>query len=211
MHAITIREPWASLVMLGQKRIETRSWPAPDWLIGQRIAIHAAKGLTYEELAMVDEPEFAEALMAANLSPYPHGVWSGPLNRAFDATRGRVIATAVLDDCVPLLSPLDYGFVEHTIVARSGHIVHVTEDELAFGFFAPDRYGWLLRDVRPLPEPIPARGALGVWEWDGPDGRCVRCGAAFAVVERHPMVTNDQWCPACLPIVRAEAFAEVTA
>jgi hypothetical protein len=26
----------------GRKRIETRHWPAPKWLIGQRVAIHAA-------------------------------------------------------------------------------------------------------------------------------------------------------------------------
>lgn len=27
---------------------------------------------------------------------------------------------------------------------------------------------------------------------------CVTCGAEFEPVERHPGVTNEQWCPDCL-------------
>jgi hypothetical protein len=36
-------EPWASLVVLGKKRVETRSWRMPDWAKGLRVAIHASK------------------------------------------------------------------------------------------------------------------------------------------------------------------------
>lgn len=40
--AITIHQPWATLIAIGAKRWETRSRPAPAKHIGQRIAIHAA-------------------------------------------------------------------------------------------------------------------------------------------------------------------------
>lgn len=43
MKTLSIRQPWASLILLGIKRIENRSWPAPSALIGQRLAIHAAR------------------------------------------------------------------------------------------------------------------------------------------------------------------------
>ena len=43
MYAITLHQPWASLIALGIKTVETRSWPAPDRLMGQTIAIHAGK------------------------------------------------------------------------------------------------------------------------------------------------------------------------
>ena len=43
MYAITLHQPWASLIALGLKTVETRSWPAPARLVGQRIAVHAAK------------------------------------------------------------------------------------------------------------------------------------------------------------------------
>ena len=43
MKAITLHQPWASLIAAGAKTTETRSWPAPkaDW--GSVIAIHAGK------------------------------------------------------------------------------------------------------------------------------------------------------------------------
>lgn len=43
MKAISLHQPWASLIMCGAKRVETRSWRPPESLIGERIAIHAAK------------------------------------------------------------------------------------------------------------------------------------------------------------------------
>jgi len=42
MKALTLWQPWASLIVMGQKRFETRSWKR-DSLIGVRIAIHAAQ------------------------------------------------------------------------------------------------------------------------------------------------------------------------
>lgn len=37
--------------------------------------------------------------------------------------------------------------------------------EIALGNYAPGRFGWWLQDVRPFPEPIPVRGAQGLWRW----------------------------------------------
>jgi activating signal cointegrator 1 len=36
--------------------------------------------------------------------------------------------------------------------------------EAAFGDYADGRYAWVCTNVRPLPEPIPCRGALGLWD-----------------------------------------------
>lgn len=41
MKALTIWQPWATLVAIGAKPYEFRSWQPPGWLVGQRIAIHA--------------------------------------------------------------------------------------------------------------------------------------------------------------------------
>lgn len=43
MKVITLWQPWATLIPLGLKTIETRSFPAPKSLVGQTIAIHSAK------------------------------------------------------------------------------------------------------------------------------------------------------------------------
>ena len=42
MKAITIKQPWASLIVHGIKDIENRTWPCPDKYIGQRVLIHAS-------------------------------------------------------------------------------------------------------------------------------------------------------------------------
>lgn len=43
MKAITIWQPWASLIMSGRKAIETRTHDRFKGLVGQRIAIHAGR------------------------------------------------------------------------------------------------------------------------------------------------------------------------
>lgn len=43
MKALPMWQPWAQLVVIGAKRVETRSWSCPDQLVGERIAIHATK------------------------------------------------------------------------------------------------------------------------------------------------------------------------
>ena len=43
LRALTLHQPWASLVAGGYKRIETRRWRPPPAVIGSRIAIHAGK------------------------------------------------------------------------------------------------------------------------------------------------------------------------
>jgi hypothetical protein len=40
-HAITVWQPWASLIAIGAKPYEFRSWRPPSSIVGQRIAIHA--------------------------------------------------------------------------------------------------------------------------------------------------------------------------
>ncbi len=45
MKALTLTQPWATLVITGRKRVETRSWRPVRTVIGRRVAIHAAKGM----------------------------------------------------------------------------------------------------------------------------------------------------------------------
>ena len=44
MKAISIKQPWASLIAHGIKDIENRTWKCPQKYIGQRVLIHASKG-----------------------------------------------------------------------------------------------------------------------------------------------------------------------
>ena len=53
MKAITIWQPWASLLACGGKRFETRSWATS---YRGPIAIHAAKKSVFDALALIPVP-----------------------------------------------------------------------------------------------------------------------------------------------------------
>lgn len=40
--------------------------------------------------------------------------------------------------------------------------------ERLYGDYTPARFGWILAYIEPLAEPIPAKGSLGLWNWDMP-------------------------------------------
>lgn len=54
MKALTIWQPWASMIMAGVKPFEFRSWRPPRATIGQRIVIHAgARPVSPRQLAEI--------------------------------------------------------------------------------------------------------------------------------------------------------------
>ncbi len=157
MKTLTLTQPWATLVAIGAKRIETRSW-ATNYR--GPLAIHAAKGWKREDRELLcpygaASNPFVDAL-------YHHYALDNDLIPLLDNQRGKVIATCTLRTCFrfgekPVYPDLDRGVVDP-----------IREPELSFGNFAPGRCGWMLTDVVMLPEPIPAKGALGLWEWSPP-------------------------------------------
>ncbi len=134
MKALTLIQPWATLVAIGAKRYETRSWSTT---YRGPLAITASKGFPMEYRDLCEEAFYQPALL--------------PLGGAAKLPRGAVLCTCRL-------------------VA-----VHRTEDirgtlskrELAFGGYDDGRFAWELTEVRQLPNPIPCKGAMGLWEWDG--------------------------------------------
>ena len=143
MKALTMTQPWATLVAIGENSIETRSW-------GTRhrgpLAIHAAKGF----------PRDAREL--TRLSPYRQALARHGYPDAAALPLGGVIAVAALDDVMRFDRK---SLTEVRSRARRGEL---PPHEADFGDFSAGRYGWILKEVKPLSEPIPARGMLGLWE-----------------------------------------------
>ena len=152
MYAITLHQPWASLIALGIKNVETRSWPVPSHLVGQTIAIHAGKKI-------VRQPECrVEREMLARFG----GDWHG------DIPTGRVVATAILAGMarVASINPLT-GNAVHDLSTETGCAVGLgwTRTD-PWGDFSPGRWLWLLAEVKPLPEPVQAVGHQSFWLWN---------------------------------------------
>ncbi|MDP8254484.1 MAG: ASCH domain-containing protein [Candidatus Alcyoniella australis] len=70
---LTVRQPWASLIIAGFKIIENRSWPPPAKYMGKRIAIHAGGML---ELEALDQP-WVKPYIAKLPNPMPRGAVIG--------------------------------------------------------------------------------------------------------------------------------------
>jgi hypothetical protein len=142
MKAITIKQPWATLIALGEKRFETRGWQTK---YRGELAIHAGKQVDRDACL---EPEIKAAL-----------VRNGILSISMLPT-GSVIATTILKDCIRSGETWTDGYI-----LENGERVYSPEYE--FGDFTPGRYAWDLGDVKQLPEPIPAKGQLSLWNWEG--------------------------------------------
>lgn len=89
MQALSIRQPWAWLIVNGFKDIENRSWPTK---VRGRFLIHAASAMTREEW-----------LSAVQFAHYRCGVTKAALQAGceFDQLmRGGIVGQAEIVDCV---------------------------------------------------------------------------------------------------------------
>ena len=153
MKALSIRQPWAHLILHGLpqygpvdegdgnfrlaptitpalKDIENRSWPLPSGMVGQRIYIHAARKTDNSAHRWLIEQGLPEdlAMRLYNPAVVPLGALVGSVTIAGQITAG-----------------------------RRDH-----EQTKSFWFSGP--YGFILRDPQPLESPIPYKGRLGFFE-----------------------------------------------
>ena len=85
MKAISIKQPWASLIAHGIKDIENRTWKCPQKYIGKRVLIHAS---------MVGEKDYF----------IPKSFFTNPkvcsILESNELPHGAIIGSVVIADCV---------------------------------------------------------------------------------------------------------------
>ena len=151
MYAITLHQPYASLIAAKVKREETRSRPPARAAVGQRIAIHAAKRRV-AEIDLMDDPELQNACRDTFGYHYPK-----------DLPLGAVVATAVIHYTFQVkVIDMSLNLVKGS--SRDGGIWY-WRDINAYGDFRVGRWIWVLRDIEPVDPPVPAKGRQGWWQW----------------------------------------------
>lgn len=135
MKAISVWQPWAWLIAHGYKTIEARSWPAPEALVGQRIAIHASQ-------RKVILPVWKHLALLA----MQRGI---PLLEIEDPIRGALVGT------VELVEVREYPDPESFFKDGHGHLC--TNEAL----FEPVRYGWVFSNPELEESPLAMRGRQG--------------------------------------------------
>ena len=163
MKAITIWQPWASLLACGAKRYETRSWATS---YRGPIVIHAAKKSIVNILR--DLPQKNIDIMELALSSVP-GTSRYAANDLLGLPLGCVIATAELVGCHKIHARYsdNQPCIHITPFEANMQEIAITGDELLFGDWAPGRYAWEFTNMQTLSEPIPAKGKQRLWEWEG--------------------------------------------
>lgn len=161
MKALTLYQPWATLVAHGLKQWETRSYQ-PPWRNNEPTLLAIHSGMRWDiELQMIrDNPPFCDALVCE------HCKGEGIL------ITGKKQTTCA--DCEGIGDkPVPFGCVLAVATVRS--VMDTTawmrefctrgadDREYCFGDYSPGRYAWHLTDVRRLPHPIPCRGFQRVW------------------------------------------------
>ena len=176
MKVLTIRQPWASLIAVGAKTIETR--PFSTKYRGP-LAIHA--GLKRPGRAFTDS---AAGLITADWWVVEeHGddalldrrAGAGTVYDTHAMPLGAVVALCDLVDVVPIVDSavdgtrtivaIDTPTPEGNSVVRlwhdDGRACTGEDDQLPFGDFTVGRFAWILGNVRPI-EPVPMKGAQGL-------------------------------------------------
>ncbi|PNU06447.1 ASCH domain-containing protein [Novosphingobium guangzhouense] len=165
MKALTIWQPWASLIVAGAKPYEFRGWRAPRSLIGQRIVIHAAA----RKIALPEVVDLFVTLRDRDLSKDHRADAAMTCLHAEKALPILARAWSPGDNPLPMSAGIGTAIIGEP---RNGL-------EIAAEFGVPrandsDRdqhanWGWPMLEVEPWDLPIAMKGRQGFWNWLTPD------------------------------------------
>lgn len=152
MKALTLWQPWASLVVAGAKPYEFRSWRPPASIVGQRIVIHAsARKANFHECRQLLRLLEAGGRYAAQTCLVPE------------------IAIPILSGCaaeLPVAAGLGTAIVGEPrsgaeIGADFGAINAVNDSDRHLHC----NWGWPMLDIERWERPFSMKGAQGLWTW----------------------------------------------
>ena len=147
MKAITIRQPWASLIAEGIKDIENRTWTTK---FRGRVLIHSSCAKFVNDLhLLLDYPQILDVVDKKKEVE----IFGSYL------IKGSIIGSVEVIDCVLNHSSI---WAEHTAKKETrknkAGVIFVDEIEVPV-------YNWVLANPIIFLEPIPAKGKLSFWDY----------------------------------------------
>ncbi len=183
MKALSIKQPWASLIAHGIKDIENRTWKTK---FRGRIYVHASG-------KPANEPN----------QIFTDNQWKSSEEKRHDffvfhsySELSQIIGEVDIVDCV----------INHeSIWAEKTEGVTVGNK-----FFHKDKpiYNWVLANPVLYDKPIPCKGKLSFWEPDIFITECIGCDGKFNIEEMSQDDAGEDYCPECWehfkPLLQAE-------
>ena len=152
--ALTVWQPWASLIAHGLKLCELRTWAPPADL--ERLLIHAGK----------------RSMEPGDVSGWTFAALERKTGRP-DLPYGAIVAACEVEDAYRVLAaPRQAGGPCRAVSVFSGAEATLNTDP--WGQWGPGTVAWRLMEVAPLAEPVPCRGRQGLWTPDGETLEAVR-------------------------------------
>lgn len=161
MKALTIWQPWASLIIASAKPYEFRGWRPPASIIGQRIVIHAAaRKIDRGHVQMLLDiwrhsrtNAMCRAAWAETCLKEDRAACILANAMAGDLPMSAGIGTAIVGE--PRLGPdiaAEFGVPRANDSDRDEHA----------------NWGWPMLEIEPWETPVPMRGAQDLWNWREP-------------------------------------------
>lgn len=220
MKAISIKQPWAYLIVHGIKDIENRTWKCPNKYIGQRVLIHASEKPVKEGWDALTEEQHNE------LPWYDHENVEISIDKL---PKSAIIGSVKIVDCVinhPSVwaEKTDENYnsfcrnqmCEHYIEWNCGygdcvscklqgesHDITDIAESCKFKTNTPKPiYNWVLAEPILYENPIEdVKGKLSFWEYDGIEEvtiECPECGYIQpAVFDRNEFIPITHDCKYC--------------
>lgn len=162
MKALTIWQPWASLIVAGAKPFEFRGWRAPRSLIGQRIVIHAAA-------RRIDPAEVASVFVALRDREISDGHRITAAETCLHPEAALPILARAWSPGEEAPLPLAAG-IGTAIVGEPRNGLEIAEE---FGVPRANdsnrdqhaNWGWPMLEVERWDLPVSMKGRQGVWNW----------------------------------------------
>jgi hypothetical protein len=137
--ALTVRQPWASAILLGGKDVENRTKPPPKGLVGQRLWIHAGLKLELEGL-----------VFCRRLGFDPLGFGKGDIDRGSVRQRQRQMRA------------FDHGAILGSVLLVGVETMNASPWRITEKDGRDYPYAWILADPRPLVTPVSCVGSISL-------------------------------------------------
>lgn len=154
MKALTVYQPWASLIMAGWKPYEFRGRRTPAFVIGKRIVIHAST-------RRIKPAEVADIIRTLDRGEFCGGL--------------KLDAITMLEDVLMERRKLPLAAGLGTVVLGEPKRSCDLWPEEFVGFSDSDRiehsnWAWPVSEVQRFEPIVPAKGLQGFWNWPYPIG-----------------------------------------
>ena len=162
MKAMTLKQPWAQLVVVGAKRYEARSWKTSVFNIGTRIVIHAAE--TGKILG-----NYSYAARAMNRMRIDRGDRNISYYDMEKLARRAIVGTVILKGIYEKVFSEDGFWVCESVVDCSEVILPVTSKDARWCpslAIEANNFVFEFCDPEELDEAIPCAGGSRLWRCD---------------------------------------------